>query len=117
MSTTRRGFIKGGVGATLAAPIACRSTLPTEVVETPTAPALVPSERVTIRTRVNGRDHDLEVHPDDGALEIVRDHIGLKGAKHGCGHGACGACTMQLDGTPVATCILPARSAISRWET
>jgi xanthine dehydrogenase YagR molybdenum-binding subunit len=114
MSTTRRGFIKGGVGATLAAPIACRSSQPTEAVATPTAPELVPAERVKIRTRVNGRDHDLEVHPDDAALAAVRDRIGLKGSKHGCGHGACGACTMQLDGTPVATCILPATALHDR---
>jgi xanthine dehydrogenase YagR molybdenum-binding subunit len=117
MSTTRRGFIKGSALATLAGPVACRPELSAEAVATPSAPPLVPAERVKIRTRVNGRDHDLEVHPDDAALEVVRGQIGLKGAKHGCGHGACGACTMQLDGTPVATCILPATALHDRKVT
>ncbi len=68
-------------------------------------------------TTVNGKPGTLEVDPDQSALHAVRDQLGLKGSKHGCGHGACGACTMQLDGVPVATCLLPATSLQGREVT
>jgi nicotinate dehydrogenase subunit A len=61
---------------------------------------------VTILT-VNGRDHDVDAEPDTPLLYILRDDLGLNGAKFGCGLGQCGACTVIVDGAPVFSCLTP----------
>lgn len=71
-------------------------------------PDAAASAKVT--TMINGREYAADVDPDDTALELVRDRLSITGSKLGCGHGACGACTMNVDGQPVATCLLPATS-------
>src|SRR5262249_17231033 len=55
--------------------------------------------------------------PDESALSLLRDRLSLTGTKLSCGHGACGACTVHLDGTPVASCLLPATSIEGRKVT
>ncbi len=50
----------------------------------------------------------IRLHDDDSALELIRDRLGLTGAKEACGHGACGACTVLVDGVPKVSCIQPA---------
>ena len=49
---------------------------------------------------VNGRQHSLDVEPDTPLLWVLRDELGLKGTKFGCGAGLCGACTVHLNGQP-----------------
>jgi isoquinoline 1-oxidoreductase len=53
---------------------------------------------------VNGVARDLILDPDRNLLSVLRDEFGLTGAKPGCGEGACGACTVLLDGEPVRAC-------------
>ncbi|MEM6289721.1 MAG: molybdopterin-dependent oxidoreductase [Myxococcota bacterium] len=113
MKSTRRGFLRGTVVGATALGTGCTDRLRTEVSEAP-ADAPAPEARVRVQTEVNGTARTLDVDPDQSALQAVRDQLGLTGCKHGCGHGACGACTMQLDGTPVATCLLPATSLQGR---
>ncbi|WP_430461472.1 (2Fe-2S)-binding protein [Thalassolituus sp. LLYu03] len=60
-----------------------------------------------ISLSVNGVTHTLEVDGDTPLLWVVRDILGLKGSKFGCGAGLCGACTMHLNGQPIRTCIMP----------
>jgi xanthine dehydrogenase YagR molybdenum-binding subunit len=60
---------------------------------------------------LNGTKRSL---PDDGdalLIDVLREEAGLTGTKLVCGSGVCGACTVQLDGQPVASCLLPARAA------
>jgi xanthine dehydrogenase YagR molybdenum-binding subunit len=57
---------------------------------------------------LNGRSVDLEVQPDETAIDLLRERLGLTGAKLCCGSGTCGACTILVDGTPVCACLLPA---------
>ena len=64
--------------------------------------------------RVNGARHDLEVDPERTLLSVLRNELGLTGAKYGCGEGQCGACTVLLDGAAVRTCTLPVGSATER---
>jgi isoquinoline 1-oxidoreductase alpha subunit len=57
--------------------------------------------------RVNGAPHDVDVDADTPLLWVLRDAMGLKGTKFGCGASLCGACTVHLDGAPVRSCVLP----------
>jgi aerobic-type carbon monoxide dehydrogenase small subunit (CoxS/CutS family) len=66
---------------------------------------------VKIRLRVNDERVDLEVEPQAKLLEVLRDELGLTGAKEVCGRGGCGACTVLLDGRPVHACTVLAVTA------
>jgi len=58
-----------------------------------------------MKLTVNGQDHVLEgVDPTMPLLWTIRDLLGLKGTKFGCGQALCGACTVHLDGQPVRSC-------------
>ncbi|MCK4316009.1 MAG: molybdopterin-dependent oxidoreductase, partial [Anaerolineae bacterium] len=61
--------------------------------------------------RVNGREITVEVSPGAMLADVLRDQLHLTGVKVGCGEGECGACTVLLDGEPVASCITPALKA------
>ena len=54
---------------------------------------------------VNGQAHELDVPVGRTLAETLRDDLGLTGTKIACGEGHCGACTVQLDGGPVLSCI------------
>lgn len=56
---------------------------------------------------VNGSSHALELEPDMPLLYALRNHLGLNGAKYGCGLGQCGACTVLVDDQPVFSCLTP----------
>ena len=66
---------------------------------------------MSIRLRVNGQDHDLDVDPSMPILWALRDVIGLTGTKYGCGQALCGACTVHLDGEVIRACVTPVRRA------
>ena len=55
--------------------------------------------------RVNGARHELDAPGEMPLLWVLRDLIGLTGTKYGCGIAQCGACTVQLDGVPVRSCV------------
>lgn len=55
--------------------------------------------------RVNGSPHDLMVDPRLSLLDMVRENLSLPGTKKGCNQGACGACTVLLDGERVLSCL------------
>jgi isoquinoline 1-oxidoreductase alpha subunit len=56
---------------------------------------------------INGERQTVDVTPDTPLLWALRDVIGLTGTKFGCGIAQCGACTVQIDGEPVRSCLLP----------
>jgi len=60
-----------------------------------------------MKLTVNGKTHDLDVEGDTPLLWVIRDEVGLTGTKFGCGVGACGACTVLLEGEPTRSCVLP----------
>jgi nicotinate dehydrogenase subunit A len=66
------------------------------------------SEREAIRLRVNGEEHELEVHPATPLLYVLRNSLGLTAAKHGCGLEQCGACAVLVDGVSTLCCATPA---------
>jgi aerobic-type carbon monoxide dehydrogenase small subunit (CoxS/CutS family) len=100
---SRRGFLLGtplAAGA-VGALEACR---PAEGVEGGGAPVLGPGP-VAVTLRINGKDHPVHVEPSRSLASVLRDDLGLTGTKIGCDRGACSACTVWLDGTPVTSCL------------
>ncbi len=63
-----------------------------------------------MRLVVNGAEHILDVDPRTTLLDALREHLHLTGAKKGCDHGQCGACTVLLDGRRVNSCLVLAIS-------
>jgi carbon-monoxide dehydrogenase small subunit len=66
---------------------------------------------VLIRCVVNGRERSAEVEPWTSLLGLLRDELGLTGAKDACEQGECGACSVWLDGEVVCACLVPAAQA------
>ncbi|MES1925580.1 (2Fe-2S)-binding protein [Salinisphaera sp. T31B1] len=59
---------------------------------------------------VNGEKHTVDIAPDTMLLYVLRDNLGLKGPKFGCGLSQCGACTVLVGGSAVRSCVTPASS-------
>jgi nicotinate dehydrogenase subunit A len=60
-----------------------------------------------VTLNINGRKFASEAEPDTPLLYVLRDELGLHGAKYGCGLGQCGACTVMVDGVAVFSCVVP----------
>jgi carbon-monoxide dehydrogenase small subunit len=63
---------------------------------------------------VNDAPAEVLVQPWDTLLDALRERMGLTGPKEGCGTGDCGACTVHLDGKPIASCLMLAMQARDR---
>lgn len=61
--------------------------------------------------KVNGETRTVDVEPDTPLLWVLRDELGFKGVKFGCGVAACGACTVHMDGAATRTCVYPVEAA------
>ena len=72
---------------------------------------------MSIRLRVNGTEHTLDVDPEMPLLWAVRDVLGLTGTKYGCGQALCGACSIHIDGEVVRACVTPVRRADGKAVT
>lgn len=60
-------------------------------------------ERITLN--VNGQSHQLNIKVNETLLDVLREQLGLFGTKKGCDSGACGACTVIIDGEPALSCM------------
>ena len=65
---------------------------------------------MSITLRINGQSASVDVAGDTPLLWVIRDVVGLKGTKFGCGIGLCGACTVHLEGRAIRSCITPVRA-------
>jgi isoquinoline 1-oxidoreductase alpha subunit len=61
----------------------------------------------TIKLKVNGKEHSIDVEPDTPLLWVLRETIGLTGTKYGCGVAQCGACTVHVNGEATRSCQVP----------
>ena len=73
--------------------------------------------RHAIAISVNGETRTVQVEPRDTLAHVLRDELQLTGTKIGCDRGACGACTVHLDGAPVVSCLTFALDAAGRRVT
>jgi nicotinate dehydrogenase subunit A len=66
---------------------------------------------------VNGRARRVDADSDTPLLYVLRDDLGLKGPRFGCGLGQCGACTVMIDGAAVRSCVFPVTAAAGKKVT
>ena len=64
------------------------------------------SNKVIVQTNINGDDIDFLCEPRQSLLEVLREDLGFTGTKEGCSNGNCGACSVQLDGIQVDSCLV-----------
>lgn len=100
-SVSRRSFL-GTAGAVAGA---TAFTSPTSAA-TPSPPDVFGPGPVPITLTVNGTAYTIRVEPSATLAEILRGPLDLTGTKIGCDRGACSACTVWLDGTPIASCMI-----------
>jgi xanthine dehydrogenase YagT iron-sulfur-binding subunit len=62
-------------------------------------------DAIPVTLRVNGKKYDLRIDPRTTLLDCLREHLHLTGSKKGCDHGQCGACTVQINGRRVNSCL------------
>ena len=75
------------------------------------------SRRIELRLEVNGELRELSVEPRRLLLDVLRDELGLSGAKRGCEEGVCGCCTVLLDGRNIKSCLMLAAQANGKSVT
>lgn len=68
----------------------------------------------SLQINVNGRSHDVVATPQTPLLYVLRNELDLQGPRFGCGLAECGACTVQLDGRPIRSCITPVSAAAGK---
>jgi xanthine dehydrogenase YagT iron-sulfur-binding subunit len=107
---TRRGLVLGAAAAPLL-------TGPANEAAAQAPGAVGTADEVTVRILVNGTQHDLTLDTRMSLLDLLRERLDLTGAKKGCDHGQCGACTVHLDGRRVASCLTMAVQADRRRIT
>jgi isoquinoline 1-oxidoreductase subunit alpha len=70
-----------------------------------------------MKLNVNGADHEVAAPPEMPLLWVLRDLMGLRGTKFGCGIAQCGACTVHIDGAPLRACITPVAAVAGKKIT
>jgi xanthine dehydrogenase YagT iron-sulfur-binding subunit len=99
---TRRGFLHGSAGA--AGGLAAYPAIARAAEPSPAGPVRT-SDMVGIVLEVNGKPRPLTIEPRVTLLDALREHLHLFGTKKGCDRGACGACTVHVDGRRVVSCL------------
>ena len=72
---------------------------------------------MSIKFNLNNVDQTIDVSDDTPLLWVIRDHLKLTGTKFGCGMALCGACTVQLDGQAIRSCVTPVSAAQGKSVT
>ena len=105
LGLSRRDALGGGAAA-VAASIFLDARAPANAATTQAALLPVdPAHTLTIRTMINGKSTEVEIDARTSLLDLLRERLALTGAKKGCDHGQCGACTLHVDGRRVASCL------------
>jgi len=70
-----------------------------------------PPRKVRVQCEINGKPVAFEAYPMERLLDVLREQAGLTGTKEGCGEGECGACSIEMDGLLVNSCLIPVLQA------
>jgi xanthine dehydrogenase YagT iron-sulfur-binding subunit len=108
---SRRDFIAGSTAAGAAL------VLPLSGCDAPAQTLSTSEGGIATRLIINGTTHELPLDPRSSLLDVLRERLALAGAKKGCDHGQCGACTVHIDGRRVASCLTMAVQAAGREVT
>jgi xanthine dehydrogenase YagT iron-sulfur-binding subunit len=100
---TRRALLGTTVSATAIQPTFGFADDTTPVA--PSSPPPEPAGRLDIVLQINGSSQPLSIDPRTSLLDALREQAGLTGTKKGCDRGACGACTVHIDGRRVVSCL------------
>ena len=73
--------------------------------------------RVPVAFKLNGKDMNVDIEARTSLLDLLREQLGVTGAKKGCDHGQCGACTVHVDGRRVVSCLTVAAQVSGREVT
>jgi xanthine dehydrogenase YagT iron-sulfur-binding subunit len=109
---SRRAIIAGAATASIAIGMSSDPKAQSRGSDSGAAASLVPADLT-----VNGTCHALMLDPRSSLLDVLRERLALTGAKKGCDHGQCGACTVHIDGRRVASCLTLAAQADGRQVT
>ena len=113
---SRRGFMKGaGVSAAGVALLdGCTEALQRDAVRAKAQPKVVGPGAVPVTLNINGQPRRVSVDPRTTLAETLRDELELTGTKVVCDRGACSACTVSRDGTPVCSCMTLAIDTVGK---
>ncbi|MDX3927149.1 MAG: (2Fe-2S)-binding protein [Shinella sp.] len=116
LNLTRRQVLEAGTVVSISGAISTATAQ--EQTQGTTSPSL--SENgitVQIACRINGQPTAIDIDARASLLDMLRERLGLVGAKKGCDHGQCGACTVHIDGRRVASCLTVAAKVDGREVT
>jgi len=116
---TRRDFLQTTAltgGSLAAAALAANLTMPARAAATAPQPSAAP-DPIDVALEINGTPRRLTIDPRTTLLDALREHLRLTGTKKGCDMGACGACTVHLDGRRVLSCLTLAAMAEGKRVT
>jgi isoquinoline 1-oxidoreductase beta subunit len=114
---TRRGFLTSTAIGALALEAGLGLGRPTSAATPGQAPATARREQQTFTLTVNGATASVVGEAELPLLWALREQLGLKGAKYGCGVGMCGICTVHLDGEPRRACVTPVGETVGKQVT
>src|SRR5580700_512509 len=106
---SRREVIAGATSASMVIGMSSGTTAQSQGSGSGDGPLLI-----TVNLTVNGTHHTLTLDSRSSLLDVLRERLGLTGAKKGCDHGQCGACTIHVEGRRVASCLTLAAQADGR---
>ncbi len=112
---SRRNALLAGASAVSAVPFV-RFAEAQETLDRPALPVSA-EHSFTVRTSINNEAFEIDIDARTSLLDMLREQLGLAGAKKGCDHGQCGACTVHVDGRRVASCLTLAAKVEGREVT
>lgn len=116
-TVTRRATLQAGVVALAATPLVGEAAAALPAIAPLAVKPAMRDQVVLVHTTINGEHVDVEVDARTSLLDLLRERLGLTGAKKGCDHGQCGACTVHIDGRRVVSCLTLAAKIEGRAVT